>query len=299
MPDTAVLNRRPDLTPIPDGDPPATYITAIPVSEMFCDYSYQRDLDRTRARRMAREWDLRLVGVVEVSDRGPNCRDGRYALINGQHRWAAAGLRDPNMVLVANVHTGLSVTREALLFNEIDSTTRRLTTWDRWRSRRAAGELVVLDIEATVSDSGLTIAEASQDGNIRCTATLERVHRLGGTLLLGNTLRFITNVWGPRLDAVDAPLVLGLAYILHSYDDTLDHRRLGDVLIDYAPRQIKARAQALRETEQGQAGKLAALVMIAAYNHSRGPKLDRARLEENTQNAIARNASRRTSSGAE
>jgi hypothetical protein len=279
----AVLDRAAlDEATLDGSTEPTTYITAIRVDEMFCDYSYQRDLDRSRAKRMAREWNPRLVGVVDVSDRGPRCPAGRYALINGQHRWAAAGLRDPDMVLVANVHTGLSVTREALLFHEIDAKTRRLTTWDRWRSRRAAGEPIVLDIENTVADYGLVVAEGAKDGNIRCTATLERVFRMGGVLLLGNTLQFVTSVWGWRLDAVDAPLVLGLAHILHCYDEDLDHARLGEVLIGYAPRQIKARASALRETEQGQAGRLAALVMIAAYNNSRGPKLDRARLDTGT-----------------
>ncbi|MEU2043622.1 DUF6551 family protein [Nocardia niwae] len=274
MPDTAVLDRRPDVD-----EAPAIYITAISVDQMFVDHTYQRDLDMPRARRMSREWDPRLVGVIEVSDRGPRSAQGRYAIVNGQHRWAAAGLRDPNMVMVANVHTGLSVTQEALLFREIDTQTRRLTTWDRWHARRAAGEPVVLDIEEAVAAAGLTISMAPKDGNIRCTSTLERIHRLGGTLLLGNTLRFITDIWGRRLDAVDAPLVLGLAEMLHTYDDELDHRRLGDVLIDYAPRQIKARAQAMRETETGKSnGTLAALVMLAAYNNHRSPKLDRPKL---------------------
>ncbi|MGV9336631.1 DUF6551 family protein [Nocardia sp. NPDC003726] len=278
MSDTAVLDRPAIARPTTEDTKPAIYISAIRVEEMFVDHVYQRDLDTARARRIAREWDPRLVGVLEVSDRGPRHPLGRYAIISGQHRWAAAGLRDPNMALVANVHTGLSITQEALLFHEIDAKTRRLNTWDRWKARRASGEPLVLDIETVVAEAGLTIDTAPKDGNIRCTSTLERIHRMGGTLLLGNVLRFIADVWGRRLDAVDGPLVLGLALILHSYDNDLDHARLGDVLIDFAPRQIKARAQTLRETENGSAGKLTALVMLAAYNNGRSRKLDRAKL---------------------
>ncbi|WP_433734901.1 DUF6551 family protein (plasmid) [Nocardia sp. CA-129566] len=279
MPDTntAVLDRPTTLEPTAV-DAPNVYIAAIPIIEMFSDAAYQRELDRARAKKIAREWDPRLVGVVEVSDRGPRCPQGRYALINGQHRWAAAGLRDPNTVLVANVHTGLSVTQEATLFHEIDSKTKNLSTWDKWRSRRAAMDPAVLDIEDTVAAAGLSIDMAPKDGHIRCIATLERIHRMGGTRLLGNTLQTIVNVWGRRLDSVDAPIVMGLALILHTYTDTLDHRRLGEVLIEMVPRQIKARAQALREVETGQIGKLAAKYMVTTYNNGFSRKLDRGQL---------------------
>jgi hypothetical protein len=58
--------------------------------------------------------------VIEVSDRGSD-EQPRYAIVDGQHRYAAAKLRDPNAVLVANIHTGLTARDEAHLFYEIDA----------------------------------------------------------------------------------------------------------------------------------------------------------------------------------
>ncbi|MEV6281040.1 DUF6551 family protein [Nocardia sp. NPDC051832] len=276
MPEMTALLDRPETLSVPD-----VFVDAIPVTAMFVDPSYQRELDLPRVRHMVKNWDRRLVGVVEVSDRGPRHPQGRYALINGQHRWAAAGRRDPGAVMVANVRTGLSVTQEAILFHQIDANTRRLTTWDRWHSREAAGELVVLDIKAVTDSVGLKISMTPTDGNIRCTATLERVCRLGGTLLLGNTLRLILQAWGRRLDAVDAPLVTGLSLFLHTYSDAgLDYRRLVDVLVDFLPGTLKGRAVALREIEKnGPVGKYIALVVLAAYNSGHNPKLARELLE--------------------
>lgn len=267
-----------------DDSAPLVYIGAVSVRDIFADHQYQRDLDLPRARLMAEAWDVRKVGVIDVSDRGPDAAD-RYAVINGQHRWAAARLVDPEYHLVANVHTGLTVADEARLFYEIDAGTRRLTTWDRWNARRGAGDPEVTAIESVVAGVGLAVDPAPQNGNIRCTATLEKVHQLGGPLLLENTLRLIVEVWGHRLDAVDYPLVLGVALILHSFDTVLDHDRFAEILVDFAPRQIKARAQALRETESGQFGKLAALVMISAYNSARGTrKLERSKLARKPSN---------------
>ena len=56
---------------------PDVYIAALGVGEIFADPTYQRTLDVARARRYAAEWDRRLAGILEVSDRG---RERRPAL---------------------------------------------------------------------------------------------------------------------------------------------------------------------------------------------------------------------------
>lgn len=61
------------LATVPDPvevGPREAYVTAVPVSACFVDHSYQRDVDLPRARRIAEEWNPRLVGVLDVSDRG-------------------------------------------------------------------------------------------------------------------------------------------------------------------------------------------------------------------------------------
>ena len=275
MSDLSVLDR-----PTPASGEKTVYIAAISAAEIFADHTYQRELDSARAKSMAAEWDPRLAGVIDVADRGLDCPSGRqYAVINGQHRWAAAELIDPNKALVANIHTGLTVEDEAKLFYDIDAKTRRLTGWDRWKSRRGAADPAVVTIERIVESAGLRVDSAPADGNIRCVSTLEKILGAGGELLLENTLLLIVEIWGRRLDAVDAPLVGGLALMLSTYSD-INLDRLADVLVDLAPRQIKARAMALRETQSGQVAKLAALVMVSAYNsaRARGHRLDPAQL---------------------
>ena len=67
-----------------------TYVAVVEPGECFTDPTYQRLLDVPRARKIANSWDRRLIGLIEVSDRGPEAIP-RYAVIDGQHRWAAAG----------------------------------------------------------------------------------------------------------------------------------------------------------------------------------------------------------------
>ena len=82
-----------------------TYIDAVAVDELFVDYSYQRPLDMARARLLAGAWDRRLAGVIEVSDRGAG-QARRYAIVDGQHRFAAAQLLDPSPMMVATIRIG-------------------------------------------------------------------------------------------------------------------------------------------------------------------------------------------------
>lgn len=253
--------------PIPD-----IYIDAIAIEDLFVDHSYQRELDLPRARRLAEHWERPLVGVIEVSDRGID-HQPRYAVIDGQHRYAAAKLRDPKGMLVANVHTGLCTQDEARLFYEIDAKRTRLTGWDRWNARRGAGDPLVLAVESTVEDAGLRIDPAPTNGNIRCVAACEKIVKLGGQKLLRDAIELIKEVWGIQIEAFDAPLLHGTAYVLYHFGSDLNVERLGDAMVDVSPRQFKATAVALRAAERGTMPKLAALVILNAYNRTKGPKL--------------------------
>ena len=57
------------------------YVTTLAVTDIFADLTYQRPLDQARARKLAKEWDRRLAGIVEVSDRGPHHRVGRPPVV--------------------------------------------------------------------------------------------------------------------------------------------------------------------------------------------------------------------------
>lgn len=95
------------------------YVTAMSASDLFTDHAYQRPLDARRAKQMAASWDRRLAGIIEVSERLEG-QTPRYAVIDGQHRVAAAELLSEPPVLVVNVHTGLTIADEAALFDRLN-----------------------------------------------------------------------------------------------------------------------------------------------------------------------------------
>lgn len=248
------------------------YVTALPVHAIFADPTYQRACDESRARKLAKEWDRRLVGIVEVSDRGEDVAP-RYAIVDGQHRWAAAGRLDDPPALVANVHTGLSVAEEAELFDKLNRQRKQTNTWDHWKARRAAGEAAVLDIEATVAAHDLIVDMSPQDGRIACVSTLEKVVKLGGLRLLQQTLHLIVEMWGGRREALDSQIIHGLALVLWYLEEPLDHNRLAEVMLETTPRQLKANANQLREITTGNGSVRTAIALIASYNKMPGRRI--------------------------
>ncbi|MCV7424376.1 hypothetical protein H7K45_27905 [Mycobacterium yunnanensis] len=248
------------------------YIAAIRVDEMFADLSYQRDVDtpeeRARIRKMHAQWSPRLLGVLEVSDRGEESTGPRYAIVDGHHRWSAACMFDNPPALVANVHTGLTVADEAALFDKLNRERKSTNTWDHWRARRAAADPFVASVEATAARVGLTVAQQAKDGNVRCIGALEKVAKSGpGLPLLKDTLQVLHDTWGKQFDAYDAPLVSGMAMLLNAFDDDrVQWDRLVDGLIDLPPRRVKYVAQMKRDTTSGSLAKLVGLTMLERYN---------------------------------
>jgi hypothetical protein len=248
------------------------YIAALHVDEIFADATYQRALDNNRARKMADTWDRRLAGILEVSDRGEHTAP-RYAVLDGQHRWAAAGHLDTPPLLVANIHTGLSIAEEAQLFDKLNRQRKQTSTWDHWKARRAAGDPQVLAIEAVVTRHGMRIDVGPVDGYISCIATLEKIVKLGGTALLDDVLKLIIKTWGERRDGFDSHLVHGIALVLYHLNTDIDGPRLADTLLYVLPRQLKTSASALRDVTAGSMPVLTAIAIMAIYNKKPGRKL--------------------------
>lgn len=253
---------------------PAPYIAALRADQLFADPAYQRDLDELRVQRMVDDFDPTLLGVLEVSDR----TDGTFALLDGQHRWAAAREAHPDRdqaALVCQVHRGLTVEDEARVFYEIDARRKALSGWDRWKARRGSGDRVVLDVERIVAAEGLKVDPASKDGCVSATVALERVFTIGGEPLLASTLTILKHGFGAVRDAFDGQLVQAVAFILITYGiDELDHTRLVEQMQTIPPRQVKAKAQALKEAHRAEMPRLCAAVIIDRYNAGKGRTVD-------------------------
>lgn len=248
------------------------YVAPIRVDEIFADPTYQRTLDVTRARKMAATWDRRLAGILEVSDRGDS-HTPRYAIMDGQHRWAAAQFLVDPPLLVANVHEGLTVADEAALFDKLNRQRKQTSPWDHWRARRAAGDQMILAIETTADKAGLRITESvASDRALWCIGTLEKIAlSAGGLDLLQATLELVTDAWGTsQRSAFEAPLIHGVAMAVDTFGDKIEAQRLIDALAEQPPKRIRMQATTMRDSGMpGSLAKLSAVAVVNVYNQKK------------------------------
>lgn len=250
----------------------SAYVTALQGRELGIDHSYQRPLDEPRVKRMAANWDPRMVGTIDVSDRGEGAGPIRYAVINGQHRAAAAAMASPagaEVWLACTVHEGLTVAEEARLMHEMDRATKKLTGFDQWRARRAAGDSAVLEVEAIAGLHGLRVGPEPTDGVMRSYGAAEKLLKLGGRDLLDATLAVLSAAYGAAAAAYQSPLVTGVGQVLHR-NPGLDVDRLRTALTKTRPEQLRATATALREADGGPLNELMGRAIAGAYNRIPG-----------------------------
>ena len=261
--------RRAAPSPRPAAAATAPGTVWLPAAELFVDGAYQRDLDMRRVLRMVRDYDPRLLGVLEVSDRGAGAAP-RYAVVDGAHRWELARHVDPageQARLLCHVHRGLTPGQEAALFYTIDSSRRRLTGWDRWKARHASGEQTVVDIVDTVQACGLRLAHATTAKTVSSSLACEQIVALGGLPLLTRTLRVLLAAYGER-EHFDYDLLGGVSLVLHHYPD-VDDAWMVRALAATLPGQLKARGRAMRLVASGSLIRLVAAVVVQQCNDHR------------------------------
>lgn len=106
----------------------------ISLSKMKVDFSYQREADEKRVRSLANKWDPMKANIIHVSHRA----DGYYYILDGNHTRLAAEINGVNE-LPCRVHENLTVSDEAHIFYELNSSQKKPKFNEMLKARAAAG----------------------------------------------------------------------------------------------------------------------------------------------------------------
>jgi hypothetical protein len=256
------------------------YVAVLTARQLFVDHSYQRPLDEPRVAEMAAAFDPHLLGILDVSDRGEaGAVDGpRYAIVDGQQRREAAvraAELGEDLPMACNVHEGLTVASEAKLMRELDRRKKKLTGFEQWHTRAAAGDPTVLLVDEVCARHGLQVGSNPLDGYMRSYGTAEALIKLGGEQLLDGALSVLHAAYGAASSAYQAPLLRAVGTLLDEVAD-VDVERLARTLAANPPEQLRATATARREVANDPLHKHLTGVIAAAYNRTpgRGPRID-------------------------
>ena len=143
-------------------------------SDILVDPEYQRILKERRAKSFSEKFDEQMLGVPVLSKRA----DGRYYVIDGQHRVTALQLgKQRNKAILCEIYEGMTVPEEALLFDKLNFGSEKPSAYDKFRARVVGKDQEAVEIKSIVESAGLTITRGKGVDSICAIGALQHVYK--------------------------------------------------------------------------------------------------------------------------
>lgn len=169
-------------------------LTRVRAADLLVDPRAQRPTDKRTAARMAKIWNPLAVGAVIVSLRA----DGTMYVLDGAHRAMAAVQVDPEYLIDAVVHTGLSIQQEAAVFNVINEGRRSVRKHEQVEPHATAGDPIALAFKRVLANHNLKHDKTATPNQIAAVEACNKILRKHGEAVLDQTIAVLDAAWTER-----------------------------------------------------------------------------------------------------
>ena len=233
--------------------------------ELYSGQPYQRPvLDRV-VDKLVREWDPRLLTPLVVS-----YRDGRYNLVDGQHRVCAMRKKNggKDVTALCRVYHGLTYEQEAELYYKLDRAKGHLRLAHATKALVESGaDAEIIEIKRLLEDAGFVWALDKPTGEafeVEATRAVINAYRLLGGAAFSRMLLLTAKTWRGAPSSVKASFLSGMALFLKTYETELDDDVFIKRLSAVDPEEILRRGKADFSTNK--AALRFARVILGKYN---------------------------------
>lgn len=272
----------------------ATELRKVPASELTVLPELQRKLNVSRARKIAREWDPTLLGIIEAAAFVDADGTEFLHVIDGGHRAEAARIfgedNGAEVSLSVVVYEGMTHQDAARLFIARNQLSSKVSAFDQHMVGIESKDELALAIDRAFRKTKFSIGRNASAYVVSAVGAVQsmmrRSHGIHGDSTwkaeigsLTDTLEVITLGWPMEEgDRVNGDIIRGLFWMMDEYESTFvsDHRdaallRLGDVLAAKAPREWASEAVTLKAAEtqtfsSGQRYKYLVKLWVKAYD---------------------------------
>jgi hypothetical protein len=192
---------------------------SVALGDMTVSERAQRAFRQARVDQILGELDLNAFGEPVLS-----FRDGRYYIIDGQHRIKALGqflgTGWERQQILCKVYEGMTEQDEARLFRQLN-TVLGTTAYDKFKVAVTEGREEETRIKAIVEAAGLHVSRARKDspGAISAISALRNAYSLSPKSLMFS-LKLASESYGDA--GMEAAIIEGLAQLHNRYDKALD-----------------------------------------------------------------------------
>lgn len=148
----------------------------INTKDLFPHPIAQRDFDQNHGKWLEKNWDWGVYDPIDVS-----FRDGKYWIIDGQHRvYAIKENAGRDVTILCRVHYGMTLLDEAKFFINQDKGKKRIRTNDTLRVEYKTGDEEVTDAVNCVTIAGWNMDKFSKSyarNQLTAHATVMKLHK--------------------------------------------------------------------------------------------------------------------------
>ena len=244
---------------------------SISTNKLTSGLPYQRPVDEREVDRLVREWDERLLDPLVVS-----YREGRFNLIDGQHRVSA--LRKKNggrdVMVRCKVYSGLTYEEEAALCWKLDKAKKRLSLSQATNALAESGmDTEITEIKRLMNCEGFTWAlgrKYCRDYEVAATRAVINAYRFLGDTDFLRMFRLLGDTWHGDVHSLNAPVISGMALFIKTYGSELNDRTFVKRLSTIAPEEVVRRGR--MDFSTSNTALRYARIVLEKYNGSRGGK---------------------------
>ena len=213
-------------------------------SRLISGLPYQRKLNERTVASLVKRWNRMLMEPLVVS-----YRDGRYYVIDGQHRVAALRVifQEQDTLVPCIVHTGLTYADEAELFYSLDQCKKKLSSAQSINALLESGvNAEVNDIHKMLKARGFQWSlnnSAAGDYKIKSTRTVIHAYRLLGRSAFPRMLVLLADTWHGDPASLSAMMLSGVALFLKTYETEINDHIFITRFASVAPEEIVKKAR--------------------------------------------------------
>ena len=192
------------------------------LSVLYSGQPYQRPVKEATVKRLSREWDPLLLFPLVVS-----YRDGRYNLVDGQHRACVMRMKNngKDMVTLCQVYRGLTYEQEAELYYKLDRAKGHLRLAHATKALLESGSNPELnEVKRLLEEAGFIWAldkPTGKDFEIGSIRAVTNSYRLLGGTAFARMLLLLAKTWHGAPSSLKSYVLSGMALFVKTYETEL------------------------------------------------------------------------------
>lgn len=239
----------------------------VPVGQIDVDRNYQREIKPALVKRILSKFEWRKFGAVVLSRQ----EDGRFMVVEGQHRCKAAALHPDVKTVPAVIVPHGSSAEEADSFLAINRDRMAVTSVEQYWAALTAGDPQTVAMSKVLQSAGCDVVEAQgiqKPNRTNAISAVARSMQRYGDASTRRALLVLRSAWPTDPRALRGTIITALARLIRNNKEVRDEN-LAAALRGQSVTTLTASAEQFKRLSGGSADVALAKTIVELHNKGR------------------------------